>query len=346
MRFLIIAMAVCLSVNLPVAAQSATSVRYAAELNTIPSSCRVAAMGDAGVALPLDAAGVFWNPAAAVFVTSYEISAEYANLYGGLSSQLCAAFHVPLQDRMCLTAFYSRFASGDITRWDTLAGTEQTRLEDPSLRADGSNLGTFTNDQNLLSVSIAKVFDFSFLRSSTYNFPLPIELAVGIGFKNFWQTMNPGGIVYMGMNINGDAGGLLRIGLDYDLQRKQVSRELYLGASVKDFFGTKVVWLHSPDNYQETVDKSQYVGVSYIDKTHFLGANWIATVAMQKEYSVTYHAGLSAQFFDMATIRAGISDKVFTCGAGFTYRNYSLDYAFRFDDIDISPLRVSLQYSF
>jgi hypothetical protein len=83
-----------------------TDIRYAAELNVVPVGCRSTAMGNTGVALPFDAVSMFWNPAAAAFVHSYDVTAEYAQLYGGLSSQACAAFRAPLQDGISVGLIY------------------------------------------------------------------------------------------------------------------------------------------------------------------------------------------------------------------------------------------------
>jgi hypothetical protein len=213
-------------------------------------------------------------------------------------------------------------------------------------RADGSYNGLFYNNQNIVLLSLAKIFPLPIPRPASYSYPLPIDQSVGISFKDFWQTLNPGGKVRMGMNINCDAGLMLRVSIDYDLVKKQVDREVYAGVTVKDFLGTSVVWLNSPDNYQETVDGAQYYGISYIDRTHFLGANWLVSFAIEKSYDLTYHGGIEAEFFDLVALRAGLSGKVWTCGTGITYRNYALDYAFRFDDIDYSPLRVALRVSF
>jgi hypothetical protein len=323
------------------------SVRYAAELNIVPASARVAAMGDAGVALPLDAAGVFWNPASHAFIKTYEVSAEYARLYGGLSSQANCAVHAPLQEQMSACAFYDRFSSGNIEQHDSLAGASyQERIEQPSIRADGSSTGLFTNNHNLILLSIAKIFSVPIPRPASYSYPMPIELSAGISFKDYWQTMNPGGKVRMGNNVNCDAGLLLRISINYDLAKKQVDREIYVGAAVKDFLGTRVVWLHSPDDYQESIDRKQYFGISYVDGSGLLGARWIASFAMMRSYETTYHGGLEAQLWNTIAFRLGLSDRVFTCGAGLTYKRYSLDYAFRFDELEYSPLRLALRVVF
>jgi hypothetical protein len=319
-----------------------TDIRYAAELNVVPVGCRSTAMGNTGVALPFDAVSMFWNPAAAAFAHSYDVSAEYAQLYGGLSSQACAAFRAPLQDGVSVGLIYEPFFSGDISRWDSLPGTYLERQIDPTLRADGSNKGVFTNNQNILSLSLAKLFELPVPRPASYSYPLPVELSAGVSFKGFWQTMNPGGKLRMGVNVNCDAGLVLRIGLDYDMSSQTVSREIYAAASLRDALGTQVTWLHSPDNYQEQVDRLQFYGISYVDKTGILAAHWTVSLAIEKSYELTYHGGIEALFWDMLAFRAGMSDKVPTLGAGVRYKRYYLDYAFSFDDVASSPLRLSL----
>jgi hypothetical protein len=338
---LIVFVIIFVGLIVPACADS-TDIRYAAELNVVPVGCRSTAMGNTGIALPFDAVSMFWNPAAAAFVHSYDVTAEYAQLYGGLSSQACAAFRAPLQDGISVGLIYEPFFSGEISRWDTLPGTYLERQIDPTLRADGSNKGVFTNNQNILSLSLAKLFELPVPRPASYSYPLPVELSAGVSFKGFWQTMNPNGKLRMGVNVNCDAGLVLRIGLDYDLSSQTVSREIYAAASLRDALGTQVTWLHSPDNYQEKVDRLQYYGISYVDKTGILAAHWTVSLAIEKSYEFSYHGGIEALFWDMLAFRAGMSDKVPTLGAGVRYKRYYLDYAFSFDDVASSPLRLSL----
>jgi len=323
-----------------------SAVQYAAELNRIPVGCRSAAMGNCGAVQPFDAASIVWNPAATSFCSLNEVSAEYASLYGGLSSQACAAFRAPLKEGMSVGIAYEPFFSGDINLWDSLPGTYLQRQMDPAKRADGSSQGIFTNAQNTLSLSLSKLFSLPIERPTSYSYPLPIEVATGLSFKGYWQTMNPRGKLRMGMNVNCDLGLLLHVGIDYDVSRKMVSRECFAGISIKDALGTKVVWLHSPADYQEKVDASEYFGFSYVDKTGILGANWTLTLGGARFYTTVFHGGIEAQFWNMVAFRAGLSDKTITAGVGLAYRSYCLDYAFSFDDLAYSPLRLSLGYSF
>jgi hypothetical protein len=325
---------------------ASSDIRYAAELNRMSAGSRAAAMGAGGVALPFDATGIIWNPASSSFAAAGDVAAEYASLYGGMSSKACFAFRTPLQEGMSVGALYEPFLSGDIDRWDSLPGTYLERQMDPLMRADGSSVGTFTNTQHLLMLALAKRFNVPVPRPSSYSYPLPIELAVGLSFKGYWQTMNLQRKTRMGMNFNCDVGCLLHVGVDYDILKQMPNREFFIGISIKDALGTKVIWLHSPVDYQERVDRVEYLGASYVDKTGILGANWTVTVAGERFYKNTVHCGLEAQYWDMVSFRAGLSDKVPVLGIGVLYKRISLDYAFSFDDLAYSPVRLSLGYVF
>jgi hypothetical protein len=176
---------------------------------------------------------------------------------------------------------------------------------------------------------------------------LPLECAAGVSFKGYWQTISIRKKMRMGMNFNCDAGITLHLGLDYDVVRKITTREIYAGISIKDALGTKVVWLHSPDGYQEKVDSDEYMGISYVDKTGILGANWTLTVAGERFYGKkTVHCGIEAQWWNMLSFRAGLSDKTPALGAGIQYKRIILDYALSFDELAFAPLRLSLGYVF
>jgi hypothetical protein len=328
-------------------AGGASDVRYAAELNRMAAGARAAAMGGGGVALPFDATSIIWNPASSSFTASSDVAAEYASIGGGMSSKACAAFRTPLQQKMSVGLLYEPFLSGTIDAWDSLPGTYLERQLNPSMRADGSNIGTFTNTQHLLMVALSKTFPLPIPRPSSYSYPLPLELTAGVSFKGYWQTMTLRKKTRMGMNFNCDAGLMLHLGIDYDITKKMITREFYAGISAKDALGTKVVWLHSPEGYQEKVDKDQYVGFSYVDKTGILGANWTFTLAGERFYGKnTVHCGLEAQWWNVLCFRAGLSDKIPTLGAGVRYKRIILDYALSFDELAFSPLRVSLGYVF
>jgi hypothetical protein len=322
------------------------TIRYAAEATHLPLGSDIVALGETGVVLPRHAVASIWNPATPAFMSNYEFSTEFADLYGGMSQHGCIAMAVPLSEGLGASALYMPFLSGPIDRYDTLQGIATDR-QDGSLRPDGTPLSSFTNNQHLIVVSVGKLFSFSMPRSSDASFPLPFEIAAGASFKSFWQTMKPDTLLRMGMGANLDAGVILRVGLDYHLVRKEVSRQLFFGASARDFLPSPVVWVRSrdeynpSDEYREEITKSYYTGISYVDKSGILGGNWTLTAALEKRYRLSWHYGAEAEFFNMIAFRGGLSDRIPSVGAGIRYDRYYLDYTFRFDELAFSYVRLA-----
>lgn len=321
-------------------------IRYAADMAHLPAGTDVAALGDAGVVLYRHAISSHWNPAVSGLLDKFELSAEIADLYHGLSNQACFAVHVPVQNQLGVSLLYLPFFSGEIALQDSLEGTEQSRQLDQSLRADGSVKGFFRNNQHLMLLSSGKTFSYSLPRAAGSGYPLPIEFTLGLSTKIYWQTMNPGDIRGLGIGVNGDIGFIGRVGIDYDLVKKEVCREIVIGASIHDILPGKIIWVNSNDNYKEPVQISQFYGISYIDKGDFFPGNWTVVLALKKQYEITWHGGIEAQFWNTVAFRAGLSGKTPTVGAGIHYKYYFIDYAFRFDSIDFSYLRITLGVRF
>jgi hypothetical protein len=341
-RSLVVALIVWIAVSV-----SGQDIRYAGDVLRLPAGSDIAALGDAGVALPRHAASVWWNPSAPVFFKQREISIEVADLYQGLSQQGCFAFSSPVQAGVSAAVLYLPFFSGDIALQDSLPGaTYEERLANPELRSDGMAEGVFQNYHHVVLLSLGKLFSLSLPRPPGVSYPRPFDIGIGCNFKGYWQTMNPRDKVRMGMNINLDAGATFSIGLDYDLVKKETSRRVLLGVALRDFLPSPVVWVHSPDEYQEPVKSTQHYGVSYIDRSGEWGGNWVATFALQKEYDLTYHAGIEGEFWNTVAFRAGLSNRVPSLGAGIHYRHYFLDYTFRFDDLAWSFFRLTLGAQF
>lgn len=331
------------------AAVDSLAIRYAGEASHLPVGSDIVALGETGVVLPRHAVSSLWNPSAPAFIDRYEVSGEYADLYGGMSSQGCAGLMVPFSDGLGASVLYVPYFSGPIEREDTLPGSYQERLLNQNLRADGSSLGTFANNHHLVLVSIAKLFSLSMPRMPDAGFPLPFEIGTGFSFKSSWQTMNPVSTATdYSMNVNLDAGVTARAGLDYDLRKKEVSRQLLLGMTIRDFLPSPVVWVHSRDEYnpnqeyRESITPTIISGIAYVDKSGDFGGTWTLSAGVQKQYAITYHYGVEAEFWNAVSFRAGISDRIPSVGAGIRYNKFYLDYAFKFDDLAISPVRLSL----
>jgi hypothetical protein len=336
----------------PLAAQQ--RILYAAEASRLPLGTRVMAMGDVGVALPLTMACSWWNPATACFVDSAEVWAEGARLYEGLSEQGALIAGMPVQQTLAVAAIYTPFFPGAMQRNDTLQGSYTERLYDESLRADGKSSEWMTFNTHQIGLSLAKRYRLEFPRAAAVSFPLPVDIGFGLTARYLWHTVRLDSTVRMGMNLNLDIGMLLQIGVDYDLRAKAVSRRVCLAAAVRNAVPSEVVWVNSPYGYREPVDNTQLLGLSYIDEAGIGWLQWTVGLALHRNrgetlspqgepmlrWVTTRHLGVELGFFDIVDIRAGISDKVVTLGAGVAYQRYRLDYAFRFDRIANSALRL------
>lgn len=317
-------------------------VRYTADMTHLPAGADISAMGDAGVVLPRKAAAALWNPASVSMTRYTEISAEIADIYHGLSKQGCFALRFPVQSRASASIMYLPFFSGDIPLFDSLSGTYQELLENDKLRSNGVPLGYFRNNQHLIILSLGKAFNLKLPRMAGNGLPRPFDLSAGLSLKGYWATMDPKGIRRIGAGVNADAGVIASIGLDYDLARKETSRVLMMGITIRDFLPTEIIWVHSPLQYSEKTRYSHYYGIAFVDKSGDLGGNWTFALALDKYYSTTYRVGVEAEFWNTAIFRAGLSGNTPTLGAGVRFKRYFMDYAFRFDKIDFSYLRLTL----
>ncbi len=320
-------------------------IRYAAELNQVPIGCRTIAMGNTGVVLPYSDMSTFWNPACISLSNAYETSVEGAKLYGGLSSLGVISFNAPVQKGLSAGLMYKAFFPDNIYEWDSLPGTFFDRQYNYSI--DGyPATGVFHNNQHNIIATLAKNFSIPIPRPSSFSLPMPVDICIGLNIKSLIMTMTPKNTVRMGYNINIDMGLLFRLGVDYDLAKESIRREILIAVAMKDFLPTKMVWLHSYEDYEEPIDFVQAYGLSYIDRSGFLFGNWTISLAMYRQYETTLHAGLEGEFFDIVAFRCGVSNKVATLGAGVHYKNYSVDYTFTFDEIDYSMLRLAAGVKF
>lgn len=320
------------------------TIRYAAEMTRLPAGSDIAAMGDAGVALPGRASSAVWNPASAAYNQQYQFSAEGADLYRHLSQHGCFSGSAPLINNSGVAVHYQPFYSGVIEEYDTIpeaSGFNGLTRYKPK--------GYFKNYQHLLTIGVARKISLTMPRFSEAAFKLPFEIAAGGNLKAFVQYMNPGGDRYMGLGYNMDIGMSARMGVDYDIDKKEVSREIQLGVSIRDVLPTDIiwiysnadVWMYSPSAYREEFTYAQYYGVSYTDKSSDMPFDWTVALSLHKEYKVTYHGGIEMLFMKKVLFRAGLSDKTPVFGTGLRYKSLFVDYAFRFDAVAISYARLT-----
>jgi len=327
----------------------------------MPLGAVTQAMGNTGVALGKNVSALFWNPSVIAFSDSFTCSIEGARLYNGLSHHAGAFLSVPLREQVNTALLYSGFFSGPIKKYSPLQGSFPERIADEDLRANGSYDGVFVNNHHIVILTFAKDYRLRFSRTAGIAIPRPILLGFGVNVKFYGQTMNPDNIQHVGMNLNMDAGCVLRIGVDYDLKENEIARALNIGLSMKNIVPSDMIWLDSEDEYTEEVDPSFYFGVSFDDHrgirdiiTYTVALSYHREMVEKNDfengarivYGNSYHGGLEIVLLKKVFIRAGVSDKIPVLGAGIRFGKIKIDYSFSFDEIDYSPVRLALSAIF
>jgi hypothetical protein len=115
---------------------------------------------------------------------------------------------------------------------------------------------------------------------------------------------------------------------------------------LKNILPTSIAWQESYNDYDEPFALSQHYGISYVDRSGFLGGNWTVALALRKTVAVSYHAGLEVEYWSKVFFRIGIADRVPVLGAGIHLKNFYTDYALRFDQVSVSWIRLSTGITF
>lgn len=321
-------------------------IRYTADVFRLPVGADVAAMGDVGVVLLRRVYSTLWNPAAASFIDRYEITMEGADLYGHLSQHGCIAATAPIHKNIGAAISYQPFYSGIIEEYDSVSSS----VIESGIKTF-SPTGYFKNYHHLFTLSSARKVSYILPRVSETDIKRTADFAAGLNIKAYLQTMNPKGYRYIGAGYNFDLGLAARIVLDTDLKSGEMRREFVAAATIRDFFPSKVRWVssvktrlyNSPQNYTEPFSSSQYYGIAYVDKSGDFFVDLTLALSLHKEYGeVTYHGGIEAEILKMVSFRLGFSDRIPTLGSGVRYKNFFIDYALRFDEINPSYIRLTL----
>ena len=137
------------------------------------------------------------------------------------------------------------------------------------------------------------------------------RLSAGASIKVVRQVVDS----YSAMGYGADMGVLGRIG-----------DHMTLGMSVQNIIAPKLKLSQATDEYPLSVTLG--MGYRLLDNRLMLALDVNKT--MYREY--TLHVGGEYTLMEMLSFRAGIDETELSCGIGFTYKGYSLDYAFAFHD--------------
>lgn len=290
---------ICLAILIMALPLAAT--KYAGEIFAISPGVISTAMGGTGLTYSESFSAAWWNPALLGLKPAPGLEIMHSQHFEGLLNQNQISIVLPMQSPTAITI--NHLSINDV---------KLTKLEDPNAPISNSNRPyvwkTVSNHDIVAYGSIARQHSNSFF--------------YGISPKLAYRSLADNN----GYAFGADLGALW-----------QFSANGRLGANLRDFFSTQVIW---QDGEYEIVSPSLDLEAGYqiaplanipihiALRSEMYAEGRDATVEMGK-LSADFHAGLAVQPLPALRVLAGYDADTFTAGIALAYKSLGLNYAFR-----------------
>jgi len=275
--------------------------KYAGEIFSVSPGVLSTAMGGTGLTYKDSFAAGWWNPALLAVVPDSGVELIRSQHFEGLLNQNQLSLILGSDSRTSLVI--NHLAIDKI---------KLTQLENPLDSLSNSNRPivwkTVSNQDFIVSGGLAR--------------KLNEQLFLGLAPKLAYRSLAEHG----GYAFGADLGMLW-----------QISSQLGLGANLRDFFSTQVLW---ENGTHEWVNPNLDVELGYdLALWEKIPLHLAARTAIQAEnrtdtlsegiFSADFHAGLALQPVPALRVMAGYDVDAFTAGLGVRYHDFGLNYAFR-----------------
>jgi hypothetical protein len=313
---------------------------YGASFLEIGIGARALGMGGAFGSVADDGTAFYWNPAGLALSEKNQISGMYGPQFGTIEHPLANYHYLGYAQHLpggATIAFnWIRLAVDDIPIYSELMGTRSERYRNGTLRPTGEAEGYFSDTEDAFFFSFAKMNRFDADLGWVYH-PVRIDIPIGINIKWIRQTLGDGEASGLGL----DAGAMVRFHLDEFFEIPKFGM-VSLGMHFQDITKTTLSW---NTKHKDTVPANLKLSVSYaID---FFQPNHVIIVGYDHDsrWRGKDHFGVEYCAFRHLNLRAGLEQKQFTGGAGFSVWIFSVDYAFITHEFDALH-RISCSISF
>lgn len=302
--------------------------KYGASFLDFGVGARAVALGGAPVAAVDDGSAFYWNVAGLAHITSTRVDFMYATAFGSVANPLATYNHVgasfPLGRTAALAANVVRLAVDDIPIFPELPGNGfGQRLLDPSLRPDGQPLGYFSDREEALVLSFAKMNTITVSPGWLYS-DFGVEIPFGISFRMVRQRLYGASATGFGV----DLGGMLRVGLN-ELLDVPTLGTLSAGLAAINIGGTALTW---NTRHQDRIAEDIRHGLAYRQPLPWNRSSVLVCWAKNRRPARVDHWGLEYEIGWVA-VRLGLDGGRFTAGAGFDFRRFTVDYGFVSSDL-------------
>ncbi len=313
---------------------------YAADFLRIGVGARAMAMGGAFSALASDATAFYWNPAGLSHVRRYALHVDHVPMFDGLAQFNTAHFTMALNKRMTIGLGWIRHGVDDIPRYGALQGSRLDRLNNTTWRSTGEPEGYFQNSENafLFTISRVEYLDLYF-NIGMNQYRIPLEFYAGLTGKYIRHSLDSNSGAGQGL----DAGFILRFVSDKYID-KQAKSWFGLAATARDISRTSIAWDTATEN-KDLVQTLWLVGVAGSHKVNMIRTRFTLTCDKEFGFYQDFHYGAEMNFMKILSLRGGYYRENFTTGAGLSFKNYTIDYAFISHDL-ANTHRISGYFTF
>jgi hypothetical protein len=303
----------------------AQSTKYGGSFLEIGVGARALGMGSAQVACAEDGSAFYWNPGGIASLGRIQFSGMYADLFNSLENHGFASISLPVFGGAMISASWIRLAVEDIPRYNDadLIRNPDERINDP----DGAGLtdpstGTFAYADNAYIITLAKLNRINADLGWQY-FEFPIDLAYGVNFKMIDTYLDDNKASGLGV----DAGVKLSFGLD-DVFDDDRMGKLFFGINVQDIFNTTIKW-DTDTKQQDEIERNWKYGFALSQPLIFMDSQMLLAFDLNSKYTGSAHFGVEIKYKSLFAVRLGNNSSNFTAGAGISYWQFNIDYAYQ-----------------
>ncbi len=282
----------------------------------------------------------FANPAATGLILQPALSLMYAPTFGKINEPMAGYYYLgvaaPLFAGAAFGVHWTRFYVDDIPLYPKLSGKSLAdRLENPSLRPDGSASGYFNDIEDVFYITFARTFKQLVPLSWLYG-DLPVEIPVGINIKIIRQSLHQNHASALGL----DLGAMLKFSMERLLDVDFLG-DAVLAFSALDVAQTPMVW---NTRHEDRVQRTLLFGLGYFENFGMSNGGVQFFYTHYEKYESAHLFGLEATWRGLA-LRSGAGPQGWNFGAGLRWRKLTVDYAFTTLDFSDSH-RLGCSFSF
>ena len=296
--------------------------KYAGEFLELGVGARGLGMGQAMTAVTDDAYSFYWNPAGLALVNRRSVSGMAASSFGELSDPLASTMQVGFTMPVGLANLalnYLRFSVTDIPRYPSYPDAAYSFAERRRLIEEngGEPLGSFEDVEQALFFSFAKLNELTLNFGWLYR-EIPMRIPVGANFKVIQNELDG----HKAQGIGADAGIQVQFSLD-DLITLSGLGDLCLAARFENFTNTGLEW----DVGEDAINYNHVYGFAW--KRRFENLGVVLSQDIDHRYETVHRTGLELDWKSRVRVRTGTLGRQdrWTYGAGFMFRDLSVDYA-------------------